>query len=75
MPKERREKKRDENSQLEMLEDEKSMGAGAATIASAGSDTVSGLPVVEDTEQSLDQALDSYSYLDGDLDSPLYVPL
>ena len=29
-------KKRDENSQLEMLEDGKSMGAGAATIASAG---------------------------------------
>ena len=29
-------KKRDENSQLEMLEDGKSMGAGAATIVSAG---------------------------------------
>ncbi|CAL5363035.1 unnamed protein product [Camellia sinensis] len=29
-------KKRDENSQLEMLEGAKSMGAGAATIASAG---------------------------------------
>ena len=29
-------KKRDENSQLEMLEGAKSIGAGAATIASAG---------------------------------------
>ena len=29
-------KKRDENSKLEMLEGAKSMGAGAATIASAG---------------------------------------
>ena len=29
-------KKRDENDQLEMLEGAKSIGAGAATIASAG---------------------------------------
>ena len=39
----------------------------SSVIASPGSDTVSGSPVV--SEQSLDQAPDSYSYLDGDLDS------
>uniref|UniRef100_A0A2N9G5D7 cytochrome-c oxidase n=1 Tax=Fagus sylvatica TaxID=28930 RepID=A0A2N9G5D7_FAGSY len=37
----------------------------SSAIASPGSDTVS----VEDSEQSLDPAPDSYSYLDGDLDS------
>lgn len=41
----------------------------SSAIASPGSDTVSGLPVVDQSEQSLDQAPDSYSYLDGDLDS------
>lgn len=41
----------------------------SSAIASPGSETVSGLPVVEHSEQSLDQAPDSYSYLDGDLES------
>ncbi|KAI5672725.1 hypothetical protein M9H77_13089 [Catharanthus roseus] len=44
-------KKHDENSQLEMLEGAKSIGAGAATIALAGAAVEEGEFLVEENEQ------------------------